>query len=93
MSVRSREEIMNKLNEIFGDNNSDDVLEIMTDISDTIGNDNAKRITELETQLAEQDANWRKRYRDAFMSGADEEIVEEEPPKARTFDDLFTRKN
>lgn len=94
MAVRTRDEIIASLNSIFGENNSDEVLGVMTDISDTIGSQSdAQRVASLEQQLAEQDANWRKKYRDAFLSGADEEIVEPiEDKKPKSYMDLFTTK-
>lgn len=91
MAIRTRDEIIESLNNIFGDNNSDDVLNILTDVSDTLGSaTDAQRITELENQLAEQDANWRKKYRDAFMSGADEPDEPEKHNKPKKFEDLFS---
>lgn len=93
MSVKTRDEIMERLNNIFADNNSDEVLNLMTDIRDTIGDEtDSQRISELENQLAEQDASWRKKYRDAFMSGADESFEEENNKSPRKFEDLFTTK-
>ena len=91
MAVRTKEEIIASLNSIFGDNNSDDVLNILTDVSDTLGSaTDAQRITELENQLAEQDANWRKKYRDAFLSSADEPDEPDKPNKPKKFEDLFS---
>ena len=91
MAVRTKEEIIASLNSIFGDNNSDDVLNILTDVSDTLGSaTDAQRITELENQLAQQDANWRKKYRDAFLSGADEPDEPDKPKKPKKFEDLFS---
>ena len=90
MAVKTREEIMENLNAIFGDNNSDEVLQVMTDIRDTLGSQSyAQRITELENQLQEQDATWRKKYRDAFLNGADNDEDEEEDKPPRRFEDLF----
>ena len=93
MAIRTSEEIMANLNEILGDNNSDEVLSFMTDLRDTLGGQNdAQRISELETQLQEQDASWRKKYRDAFLSGADESFEEEQNKRPRKYEDLFTSK-
>lgn len=93
MAIRTSEEIMANLNEILGDNNSDEVLSFMTDLRDTLGGQNdAQRISELETQLQEQDASWRKKYRDAFLSGADESFEEEQNKRPRKYEDLFTTK-
>ena len=90
MAVRTRDEIMSRLNEVFGENSSDDVLDIMTDISDTLGSKtDAQRITELENKLDEQDKAWRKKYRDAFLSGTNEPDEPDEPRKPRRFEDLF----
>lgn len=94
MAVRTREEIMAQLQAIIGDDTSDDTLTFVQDVSDTLGNDNsATRITELETQLKEKDAEWRKKYRDAFFTGKPDDAFkdeEDEPQKPKRFEDLFT---
>lgn len=93
MAIKTRDELMESINNILGDNNSDEALQLLTDISDTFGSKtDAQRITELENQLQEQDASWRKRYRDAFMNGADESFEEENNKKPKSFSDLFTTK-
>ena len=90
MAVKTREEIIASINSIIGDNNSDEALQLLTDVRDTIGNEtDAQRITELENQLKEQDATWRKKYRDAFLNGADESFEEEDNKPPRRFEDLF----
>lgn len=90
MAVKTREEIIASINSIIGDNNSDEALQLLTDVRDTIGNEtDAQRITELENQLKEQDATWRKKYRDAFLNGADESFEEEVNKPPRRFEDLF----
>lgn len=90
MAVKTREEIIANLNNILGENNSDDALQLLTDINDTLGSQSdAQRVTELENQLKEQDATWRKKYRDAFMHGADESFEEETDKKPKKFSDLF----
>lgn len=91
MAIKPKNEIMENLSKIIGDNNSDDVLELLTDINDTLGNStDAQRIAELETQLSEQDALWRKKYRDAFLNGVEDRLDEQEPKKPKRFEDLFT---
>lgn len=90
MAIKTRDEILTSISEILGDNNSDEALQLMTDIRDTIGNEtDAQRITELENQLKEQDATWRKKYRDAFLNGADESFEEEQNRTPKRFEDLF----
>ena len=94
MAIRTRDEIMNQLKTLIGEEDtSDETLTFIQDVSDTLGNDNsAQRITELETQLEEQDREWRKKYRDAFFTGKPDESIEDEPDKniPRRFEDLFT---
>lgn len=93
MAIKTREELIANVSDIIGENNSDEALQLLTDLRDTLGSQtDAQRITELENQLAEQDASWRKRYRDAFMNGADESFEEENNRKPKSFDDLFTTK-
>ena len=91
MAIKTREEIISSLSDILGDNNTDEALQLLTDVKDTLGNQtDAQRITELENQLTELDTTWRKKYRDAFLSGADESFEEEQDKKPRKFEDLFT---
>lgn len=94
MAIRTRDEIMSQLQSMIGeDDTSDETLAFIQDVSDTLGNDNsAQKITQLETQLAEQDKEWRKKYRDAFFTGKTDDSFEEEPEptKPKRFEDLFT---
>lgn len=94
MAVRTRDEIMAQLQTLVGEDTSDETLAFIQDVSDTIGTENnAQRITELETQLAQQDEEWRKKYRDAFFTGKPDETLEEDEPvdnKPKSFMDLFT---
>lgn len=90
MAVRTREELMSSLNNLLGENNSDEALAFIQDMSDTLGDSNVQRIEELEQQVKDVDANWRKRYRETFFSGKPEKDDEDdEPPKPRSFADLF----
>lgn len=94
MAIRTREELMEQLQSIVGEDTSDETLSFIQDVSDTLGADNsAQRITELETQLEEQDKEWRKKYRDAFFTGKPDTSYEEEDPDReipKRFEDLFT---
>lgn len=90
MAIKTRDELLTSISDILGDNNSDEALQLLTDIKDTLGNEtDAQRITELENQLKEQDATWRKKYRDAFLNGADESFEEEQNKTPKRFEDLF----
>ncbi len=93
MAVKTRDELMADLNEILGENNSDEALAFIQNMSDTLGDSSVQRISELEQQVKDVDANWRKKYRDAFFTGAPEkdekDDEEEKHKKPRTFADLF----
>ena len=94
MAIRTKEELLNQLNTFLGENNSDEALELITDVRDTLGQDNSQeQVTQLQQQLTDLDKIWRQKYRDAFFSGTPEpEEQDDEPPKPRSFDDLFTTK-
>lgn len=89
MAVKTREELMQSVKTFLGDDTSDEALALVQDISDTLGDSNAQKVAELQGQLEEQDKAWRKKYRDAFFSGADEQ-EEEKTKKPKSFADLFT---
>ncbi len=90
MAIKTRDELISSVSDILGENNSDEALQLLTDLRDTLGSQtDAQRITELENQLKEQDATWRKKYRDAFLSGADESFEEEQNKRPRKYEDLF----
>ena len=96
--VRSKEEIMGSLKNILGDNTSDEALVLLEDVNDTLSVDNESIKAEMESwknKYEENDAEWRKKYRDRFYGDVDdteerifqEEYVEEKP---LTFENLFT---
>ena len=93
MAIRTRDELMNSIKDYLGEDTSDEALTLVQDISDTLGDSNAQTVADLRQQLKDQDANWRKRYRDTFFSGTpDKDDEDDDPPKPRTFADLFTSK-
>lgn len=96
--VKSKEEIMGSLKNILGDNTSDEALVLLEDVNDTLSVDNESIKAEMESwknKYEENDAEWRKKYRDRFYGDVDdteerifqEESVEEKP---LTFENLFT---
>ena len=78
---QTREELSERLTAIFGDRTDDDALNFIQDSLETfdhhtavpeggISNDEHQRL------MTEQDTAWRKRYREAFLSGKpDSEIT------------------
>ena len=94
MAKRTQEELIEQFNSIVGEENaSDEVLNFMTDMRDSLADNGAETIATLRREKDELDKAWRKKYRDAFM-GSREDIQDDndEPPKPKTFDDLFAVK-
>lgn len=95
MAVRSNEEIMAMIKEIIGDDTDDATITFIEDINDTLNDYSARTAdaTNWRQKYEENDAEWRKKYRDRFF-GADnpeDEIIEdtEDAPKPTKFEDLF----
>jgi hypothetical protein len=95
MAIVSKEDLIKRLSEKFGDDNSDEVIQLTEDLSDTL-NDFDSRINDTEdwkTKFEENDASWRKKYKDRFLDSSDneEEIHEqsEDENTIVTFNDLF----
>lgn len=93
MAVKTQDELMNQFSAIIGEENtSDDVLAFMTDMRDTLSDSGSETIATLRQEKDDLDKAWRKKYRDAFM-GHKEDIPsdgDEDPPKTRRFEDLFS---
>lgn len=93
MAVRTSEELMEVLKEKFDD--SDDSLKVIEDFSDTFKDYETKIGEDWKTKYEENDADWRKRYRERFFSSPVEvkeeqkEHIKEEDGKVRTFGELF----
>lgn len=110
MSVRTKEELLKSAKDILGENADDTALSFLEDIEDTFkdAETKTKDTTDWKAKFEENDANWRKKYRDRFFGGEDEDDVvpedgrtkeaktddDEKPSKEETitYDDLFTEK-
>ena len=95
MAIKSRDELLKSLNALIGDNSTDENLAILEDVTDTLKDYEEKTAdqTEWKTKYEQNDADWRKKYRERFMSGEtikeeQEEDVEKDS-KSLTFDSLF----
>ena len=99
MSIKSKEELLNGAKAIFGDSETDEVLEFLGDITDTLA-DYENKVNDNEDwkkKYEENDRNWRKKYKERFFSSNEpkpddplddlNEPNEPEPPK--NFSDLF----
>ena len=94
MAVQNKETLLEKLKAQIGEDTSDEAIALIEDVSDTIDDMNS-RLTESgdwKTRYEENDAEWRKRYKDRFYSGESNPEPEPEPEpddKPKTFSDLF----
>lgn len=96
MAIVSKEDLIKRLSEKFGDDNSDEVIQLTEDLSDTL-NDFDSRINDTEdwkTKFEENDNMWRKKYKDRFLEspgGGDNENHEQDDDENTnvTFNDLF----
>ena len=94
MAVLSREDLMRRLNEALGDDADVSILEDVADTYDAVADHSDA--DEWERKYNENEAAWRKRYRDRFESGTPdscgtntEDEPQEEEIKVKTFDELF----
>lgn len=95
MAIKSREELLKSLNTLIGDNSTDENLAILEDVTDTLKDYEEKTAdkTDWKTKYEQNDAEWRKKYKERFLSG--EEIKDEheedvkKDSKSLTFDSLF----
>lgn len=101
MGVKTKEEILNQLNAIVGENDSDDYLNLLTDINDTYADFESKSndTTNWKQKYEDNDKEWRKKYRDAFFNGVKDEdgkdpsaksgSKEDQEPAPEGYDDLL----
>lgn len=96
MAIVSKEDLIKRLSEKFGDDNSDEVIQLTEDLSDTL-NDFDSRINDTEdwkSKFKENDNMWRKKYKDRFLEPSnsnDNESHEQDDDENTnvTFNDLF----
>ena len=93
MAVISKEDLLKRISERIGDDNSDDALSLLEDLSDTIKDFEERNSEDWKTKYEENDAKWRKKYRERFENG--EPDIEEKKEKETTlevksYDDLFS---
>lgn len=95
MAIKSREDLLKSLNTLIGDNSTDENLAILEDVTDTLKDYEEKTAdqTDWKTKYEQNDADWRKKYKDRFLSGEEIEDEQEEDvkkdSKSLTFDSLF----
>ena len=101
MAILSREDYLERLNTLVGEDNTDEALQIIEDFTDTfdnLGTQNDNNDNENWKQKYEElDATWRQKYRDRFMNSqtTEEDVIEEQEDNVKAdgelkeYDDLF----
>lgn len=95
MSVVSKEDLIKRFAEKFTGDTSDEVIQLTEDLTDTL-EDFVARVEDKEdwkAKFEENDANWRKKYKDRFLEPSvnEEEIHKQDEDENTnvTFNDLF----
>lgn len=94
--IRNKEELISMISQQIGEDNSDEAIALLEDVTDTF-NDyelKTKDNTDWKTRYEENDAEWRNKYKERFMSGSteiDDEVIPEPEEKKYTFESLFER--
>lgn len=98
MAIKSLQEITTAMNTLLGDAPTDEGLALLEDITDTINNNGNE---DWHKRYEENDAQWRKRYKERFMNppdgvdepeGLDNDSDNQANKKPRKYSDLFTVK-
>lgn len=91
MAVKTVDEIMGKVREIIGEDDSDEAIGFIEDISDTL--ESFSNAEDWKTKYEENDKKWREKYRDRFFTSKEEveedDIEEPEEKEKKKFEDLF----
>lgn len=77
MAIVNKDNLLERVKNIIGDNLSDDNVSFMEDISDTLTDLESKNNTDWEQKYNDLNASWRKRYVDRFSGIKDEEFETE----------------
>lgn len=90
MAKRTKEELLENLKTVLGENTSDEALSLIEDLTDSL----ATPEIDWEKKYNENDAMWRQKYRDRFYSDVPQEEPEyekAEPVQMKTkFEELFS---
>ena len=91
MAVVERDVLIQRITSLLSDPESDDSLSLIEDMTDTL---EAGSGDDWKTMYEENDAAWRKRYKERFLKKPDKEpeIEDDKTEEKKTYDDLFTVK-
>lgn len=97
MSVVSKESLLERIRDITASENaeSDESISLLEDLSDTFEDLSSQVLQagDYKKKYEENDAEWRKRYRDRFFSAVEETTIKEDEKddevEKKTFESLF----
>lgn len=99
MAVVTKEELLNAISEIVGEDSSDNVISLIENVTDTIDSltEAAADSTDWKQKYEDNDNEWRAKYKARFFDSGDDESVEEveevveddEVEEKTTYEDLF----
>lgn len=90
MAVVERDALIQRITGLLTDPESDESLSLIEDVTDTL---EAGSSDDWKTKYEENDAAWRKRYKERFLKKPDKEPeIEDDEKEKKTYDDLFTVK-
>lgn len=98
MAVVTKEELLNAISEIVGEDNSDNVISLIENVTDTIDSlsEAAADSTDWKQKYEDNDNEWRAKYKARFFDNGDEsvedveELVEDDEVEEKTtYEDLF----
>jgi hypothetical protein len=104
MAIVTKDELINKIKTMIGDDTSDDALSLLEDASDTLSDLEGKTVTtdDWRKKYEENDKAWRQKYKERFSqpvkqqgseddgTGTDDnDDVSETEEKPLTFENLF----
>ena len=93
MAIISGEDLLKRISERIGEDNSDEALSLLEDASDTITDFERRESEDWKTKYEENDAEWRKKYRERFENGTPDIKENEEKEtsiEVKSYDDLFS---
>lgn len=95
MAVKTREEILASLRSRVGEQTDDETISFIEDLTDTLSDLETKARgdgTDWKAKFEENDQEWRKKYTERFYGSEPNEpsTPEPDPPKPKTFADLFS---
>lgn len=97
MSVVSKESLLDRIRDMTASENaeSDESISLLEDLSDTFEDLSSQVLQagDYKKKYEENDAEWRKRYRDRFFSAVEETTIKEDEKddevEKKTFESLF----